>query len=73
VPNEQWEIILIHPILCSPFEALAHEFFDELRSSACKLPSSNPMPPLFDFTDAELGGMDSLLTEKVFTHEKLCE
>lgn len=33
---------------------MAHEFFDELRSPACKLPSSNPMPVLFDFSDHEL-------------------
>lgn len=33
---------------------MAHEFFDELRSPNCKLPSANPMPVLFDFSDHEL-------------------
>lgn len=33
---------------------MAHEFFDELRSPNCKLPSSNPMPILFDFSEQEL-------------------
>lgn len=33
---------------------MAHEFFDELRSPNCKLPSSNPMPVLFDFSEHEL-------------------
>ncbi|CAK5091694.1 unnamed protein product [Meloidogyne enterolobii] len=49
----------------SPFEALAHEFFDELRLPNCKLPSSNPMPPLFDFSDAELA-IDPQLQDKLF-------
>ncbi|CAK5073561.1 unnamed protein product [Meloidogyne enterolobii] len=49
----------------SPFEALAHEFFDELRLPNCKLPSSNPMPPLFDFSDAELA-IDPQLQDKVW-------
>ncbi|KAL3075784.1 hypothetical protein niasHS_012614 [Heterodera schachtii] len=39
----------------SPFEALAHDFFDELRSPTCKMPSTGgPLPPLFDFTEHEL-------------------
>lgn len=33
---------------------MAHEFFDELRSPTCKLPSSNPLPVLFDFSDHEM-------------------
>ncbi|KAL7070203.1 hypothetical protein ACQ4LE_010402 [Meloidogyne hapla] len=49
----------------SPFEALAHEFFDELRLPNCKLPSSNPMPPLFDFSDAELA-IDPQLHDKLY-------
>ncbi|KAF7633143.1 Protein kinase domain-containing protein [Meloidogyne graminicola] len=51
----------------SPFEALAHEFFDELRLPNCKLPSSNPMPPLFDFSDTELA-IDPQLHEKSFEY-----
>jgi kinase len=37
-----------------PFEALAHPFFDELREPGAKLPNGKPLPPLFDFTEAEL-------------------
>ena len=48
----------------SPYEALAHEFFEELRSPNCKLPSSNPMPALFDFTEAELN-IEPTLREKL--------
>uniref|UniRef100_A0A914NMW4 Protein kinase domain-containing protein n=1 Tax=Meloidogyne incognita TaxID=6306 RepID=A0A914NMW4_MELIC len=59
----------------SPFEALAHEFFDELRLPNCKLPSSNPMPPLFDFSDAELA-IDPQLQDKLFpkyaTQQQVC-
>ena len=35
-------------------EAMAHEFFDELRDPDCTLPSKTPLPPLFNFTDEEL-------------------
>lgn len=39
----------------TPFEALAHEFFDELRLPTCKMPSTGgSLPPLFDFTEHEL-------------------
>lgn len=38
----------------TPVEAMAHEFFDELREPQCVLPSKTPLPPLFDFTEAEL-------------------
>lgn len=49
----------------TPLEALAHEFFDELRSPTCKMPSTGgPLPPLFDFTDHELS-IESGLNEKL--------
>lgn len=35
------------------FEALTHSFFDELRVEGQKLPSDGPLPPLFNFTEAE--------------------
>lgn len=35
-------------------QAMANEFFDELRDPNCKLPTSNPLPPLFDFSEHEL-------------------
>ncbi|KAI6241563.1 Protein kinase domain-containing protein [Aphelenchoides fujianensis] len=38
----------------TPFQACAHNFFDELRDPDCKLPSNTPLPPLFNFTEAEL-------------------
>jgi serine/threonine protein kinase len=36
-----------------PMEGLAHEYFDELRSSTCRLPNGKPLPPLFDFSEPE--------------------
>jgi serine/threonine protein kinase len=33
-----------------PMEAIAHPFFDELRDPETKLPSGNPLPELFNFT-----------------------
>jgi len=35
----------------SPMEALAHPFFDELRDPNARLPSGQPLPPLFNFTE----------------------
>jgi len=34
-----------------PMEVLAHPFFNELRDAKTKLPSGNPLPPLFNFTE----------------------
>ena len=31
-------------------EALAHDFFDELRVEGAQLPNGKDMPPLFNFT-----------------------
>nr|AOG62274.1 GSK3-beta [Eurychasma dicksonii] len=47
-----------------PLEAAAHPFFDELRSPHFKLPDGHPLPPLLNFTKAELSAFPSL-------HEKL--
>jgi len=44
----------------TPLEAMAHEFFDELRLTDCKLPSQLVLPPLFDFTEQELKNADKL-------------
>ncbi|KAA0710042.1 Glycogen synthase kinase-3 beta [Triplophysa tibetana] len=38
----------------SPLQACAHSFFDELRQPATRLPSGRELPPLFNFTTAEL-------------------
>ncbi|KAI1732265.1 protein kinase domain-containing protein [Ditylenchus destructor] len=51
----------------SPMQAMAHEFFDELRQPNCKLPSSNPMPALFDFTEHELS-IEPNLNSKLRAH-----
>jgi len=41
------------------FDALAHNFFDELRAPDAKLPNGKPLPPLFNFTDSEIRLMAS--------------
>uniref|UniRef100_A0A1I8JB90 Protein kinase domain-containing protein n=1 Tax=Macrostomum lignano TaxID=282301 RepID=A0A1I8JB90_9PLAT len=38
----------------SPLEACCHPFFDELRLEGTRLPGNKPLPPLFNFTPAEL-------------------
>uniref|UniRef100_A0A7S1CU21 Protein kinase domain-containing protein n=1 Tax=Picochlorum oklahomense TaxID=249345 RepID=A0A7S1CU21_9CHLO len=35
-------------------EGMAHSFFEDLRVPGATLPSGNPMPPLFNWTDKEL-------------------
>jgi len=37
-----------------PYDALAHEFFDELRVASTKLPGGGPLPELFNFSEEEL-------------------
>lgn len=44
----------------SPLQACAHCFFDELREPAARLPNGRPLPPLFNFTEYELGIQPSL-------------
>ncbi|XP_041981479.1 glycogen synthase kinase-3 beta-like isoform X2 [Aricia agestis] len=39
----------------SPLQACAHGFFDELREPGARLPNGRPLPPLFNFTEYELG------------------
>ncbi|MQM03405.1 hypothetical protein Taro_036187 [Colocasia esculenta] len=34
---------------CTPLEACAHPFFDDLRDANAQLPDGKPLPPLFDF------------------------
>lgn len=38
----------------SPLEALAHEFFDDLREEKCKLPNGSPLPDIFTFMPDEI-------------------
>ncbi|ELT92281.1 hypothetical protein CAPTEDRAFT_158117 [Capitella teleta] len=44
----------------SPLDACAHNFFDELREGATRLPNGRDLPPLFNFTAAELAIKPSL-------------
>ncbi|XP_039756781.1 glycogen synthase kinase-3 beta isoform X1 [Pararge aegeria] len=44
----------------SPLQACAHSFFDELREPNALLPNGRPLPPLFNFTEYELGIQPSL-------------
>jgi len=37
-----------------PMDSCAHPFFDELRDPNTVLPNSRPLPPLFNFNEAEL-------------------
>lgn len=37
----------------SPFQGLAHSYFDELRQSNCRLGNGKSLPPLFNFSEHE--------------------
>lgn len=41
----------------SPYESLAHPFFDPLRVPGCALPNGSPLPALFNFSEDELNNM----------------
>ena len=43
----------------------AHEYFDELRNEATRLPDGSPLPPLFNFSDDELELLDDELKKKL--------
>lgn len=48
------QLLVYHPgRRITPRDALAHEFFDELRDPSTVLPNSKPLPPLFDFSELE--------------------
>lgn len=49
-------------------EALAHQFFDELRDQEVRLPTGAPLPCLFDFQPEELAGEDPALVSKLVPH-----
>ncbi|XP_075501079.1 shaggy-related protein kinase epsilon-like [Primulina tabacum] len=46
-------------------EACAHPFFDELREPRACLPNGQPLPPLFNFTPAELAGAPPELVRRL--------
>eukprot|EP00386_Alphamonas_edax_P000985 GDKI01002932.1.p1 GENE.GDKI01002932.1~~GDKI01002932.1.p1 ORF type:complete len:404 (+),score=149.83 GDKI01002932.1:154-1365(+) len=48
-----------------PYDALAHEFFDELRDPSSRLPNGGPMPELFNLSEEELRHVSPSLRSKV--------
>jgi serine/threonine protein kinase len=40
------------------FECLAHSFYDDLRQENAMLPNGKPLPPLFNFSKAEIARME---------------
>lgn len=60
------ECLKFNPIRrITALDALTHTFFDELRDPATALPNGKPLPPLFDFTDAERQYMSLSLLQKL--------
>lgn len=53
-----------------PLEGCAHTFFDELRVESTRLPSGEPLPPMFDFTAHELELSSELLEKLIPPHVK---
>lgn len=52
----------------TPLEACAHVFFDELRDPSTRLPNGRELPPLFNFTAAELAIKPSLNSKLIPPH-----
>lgn len=52
----------------TPLQACAHTYFDELREPGTKLPSGRDLPPLFNFTDAELKIQPTLNSQLIPSH-----
>ena len=52
----------------TPLQACAHTYFDELREPGTKLPSGRDLPPLFNFTEAELKIQPTLNSQLVPSH-----
>merc|ERR1711944_42819 len=53
----------------SPLQACAHAYFDELREQGrTKLPNGRDLPPLFNFTDAELKIQPTLNSQLIPSH-----
>jgi len=58
----------------SPFEALASKFFDELREPTTRLPTGEPLPPLFNLTAKEAKKGHKLgILDKIVPAEKAKE
>lgn len=52
----------------TPLEACTHTFFDELRDPSTRLPNGRELPPLFNFTQTELGIAPALNSVLVPSH-----
>jgi len=52
----------------TPLQACAHTYFDELREPGTKLPNGRELPPLFNFTDAELKIQPTLNSQLIPSH-----
>jgi len=52
----------------TPLQACAHTYFDELREPGTKLPNGRDLPPLFNFTDAELKIQPTLNSSLIPSH-----
>lgn len=52
----------------TPLQACAHTYFDELREAATKLPNGRDLPPLFNFTEAELKIQPTLNSQLIPSH-----
>jgi len=48
-----------------PLEAIAHQFFDELRQESTTLPNGSPLPELFNFTREEIMQADPQLVSQL--------
>ena len=63
--------LISHMLVYSPalrytgLEACCHVYFDELRDPAARLPNGRPLPPLFDFSAAELRGASPEMVAKL--------
>jgi glycogen synthase kinase 3 beta len=49
----------------SPYEAMTHTFFDELRDPATVLPNGKPLPPLFNWLPGELDDLPEAIVSKL--------
>jgi len=52
----------------TPLQACAHTYFDELREPGTKLPNGRELPPLFNFTEAELKIQPTLNSQLIPSH-----
>ncbi|KAL1329578.1 hypothetical protein HN51_046697 [Arachis hypogaea] len=50
---------------CTALAACAHPFFDDLRDPNTCLPNGRPLPPLFNFTEAELANAPDELRQRL--------